>query len=112
MTKMKTNDSEDITNTTSTTANHMKLGIGATTLGVGTGTTATATATATAAGRRPSRSSIDSEADSHASRSSQETEEDVCFPMVGDHIRVNGIDFDEIDEFIREEREEAYLQNK
>lgn len=110
MTKMKTNDSEDITNT-STTANHMKLGIGATTLGVGTGTTATATATA-AAGRRPSRSSIDSEADSHASRSSQETEEDVCFPMVGDHIRVNGIDFDEIDEFIREEREEAYLQNK
>ena len=111
---MKTNDSEDITNTTSTTANHMKLGIGATTLGVGTGTTATATATATAAGggRRPSRSSIDSEADSHASRSSQETEEDVCFPMVGDHIRVNGIDFDEIDEFIREEREEAYLQNK
>ncbi|KAF6072487.1 CorA-like Mg2+ transporter family protein [Candida albicans] len=112
MTKMKTNDSEDITNT-STTANHMKLGIGATTLGVGTGTTATATATATAAaGRRPSRSSIDSEADSHASRSSQETEEDVCFPMVGDHIRVNGIDFDEIDEFIREEREEAYLQKQ
>lgn len=114
MTKMKTNDSEDITNTTSTTANHMKLGIGATTLGVGTGTTATATATATAGGggRRPSRSSIDSEADSHASRSSQETEEDVCFPMVGDHIRVNGIDFDEIDEFIREEREEAYLQKQ
>ncbi|KAL6450751.1 ALR1 Magnesium transporter ALR1 [Candida maltosa Xu316] len=62
--------------------------------------------------RRPSRSSIDSEADSHASRSSQETEEDVCFPMVRDHIRVNGIDFDEIDEFIREEREEAEVQQQ
>ncbi|RCK64634.1 Magnesium transporter ALR1 [Candida viswanathii] len=64
------------------------------------------------AGRRPSRSSIDSEADSHASRTSQETEEDVCFPMVRDHIRVNGIDFDEIDEFIREEREEKQLQQQ
>ncbi|RCK57753.1 Magnesium transporter ALR1 [Candida viswanathii] len=63
-------------------------------------------------GRRPSRSSIDSEADSHASRTSQETEEDVCFPMVRDHIRVNGIDFDEIDEFIREEREEKQLQQQ
>ncbi|CAX42761.1 aluminum resistance protein, putative [Candida dubliniensis CD36] len=121
MTKMKTNDSEDITNpTTNPTTTGIKLGIGATTLGAGiapgatgTGTaTGIGTATATATGRRPSRSSIDSEADSHASRSSQETEEDVCFPMVGDHIRVNGIDFDEIDEFIREEREEALLQKQ
>lgn len=56
--------------------------------------------------RRPSRSLIDSDADSHASRSSQETEEDVCFPMLREHIRVKGIDFDEIEEFIKEEREE------
>ncbi|KAI5966092.1 hypothetical protein CANMA_003338 [Candida margitis] len=62
--------------------------------------------------RRPSRSSIDSEADSHGSRTSQETEEDVCFPMIREHVKVNGIDFDEIDEFIREEREEAELQRE
>ena len=55
--------------------------------------------------RRPSRSSIDSDADSHGSRTSQETEEDVCFPMLREHVRVNGIDFDEIDEFINEERD-------
>lgn len=55
--------------------------------------------------RRPSRSSVDLEADSHASRSSQETEEDVCFPMLREHVRINGIDFDEIDDFINEERE-------
>ncbi|GEQ67167.1 hypothetical protein JCM33374_g830 [Metschnikowia sp. JCM 33374] len=55
--------------------------------------------------RRPSRSSVDSEADSHASRSSQETEEDVCFPMLREHVRINGIDFDEIEDFINEERE-------
>lgn len=52
--------------------------------------------------RRPSRSSVDLEADSHASRSSQETEEDVCFPM--EHVRINGIDFSEIEAFIEEER--------
>lgn len=57
--------------------------------------------------RRPSKTSVDSEADSHASRSSQETEEDVCFPMLREHVRVNGIDFDEIEEFIKEERENA-----
>ncbi|KAI5953244.1 ALR1 [Candida jiufengensis] len=62
--------------------------------------------------RRQSRSSIDSEADSHGSRSSQETEEDVCFPMMREHIKINGIDFDEIDEFIREEREEAEIQKQ
>ncbi|CUM64240.1 uncharacterized protein PRCAT00001835001 [Priceomyces carsonii] len=56
--------------------------------------------------RRASRSSIDSDADSHASRSSQETEEDVCFPMLREHIRIKGIDFDEIEEFIKEEKEE------
>lgn len=55
--------------------------------------------------RRPSRTSIESEADSHASRSSQETEEDVCFPMLREHVRIKGIDFDEIEEFIKEERE-------
>ncbi|OBA16996.1 cora-domain-containing protein [Metschnikowia bicuspidata var. bicuspidata NRRL YB-4993] len=55
--------------------------------------------------RRPSRSSVDLEADSHASRSSQETEEDVCFPMLREHVRINGIDFDEIEDFINEERE-------
>ncbi|RLV90066.1 Magnesium transporter ALR2 [Spathaspora sp. JA1] len=49
--------------------------------------------------------SINSEADSHASRSSQETEEDVCFPMSREHIRINGIDFDELEEFINEERQ-------
>ncbi|ODV77046.1 cora-domain-containing protein [Suhomyces tanzawaensis NRRL Y-17324] len=59
--------------------------------------------------RRPSRLSIDSEADSHASRSSQETEEDVCFPMLREHIRIKGIDFDEIEEFIKAEREEDEL---
>ena len=62
-------------------------------------------------GRRGSKSSIDSD-DSHASRSSQETEEDVCFPMMREHIRINGIDFDEIDEFIREERDEAAMQQE
>ncbi|KAG5421345.1 ALR1 [Candida metapsilosis] len=62
--------------------------------------------------RRPSRSSIDSEADSHGSRTSQETEEDVCFPMMREHVKVNGIDFDEIDEFIREEREEDAMQRE
>lgn len=56
--------------------------------------------------RRASRSSIDSDADSHASRSSQETEEDVCFPMLREHVKVRGIDFDEIEEFIKEEREQ------
>ncbi|ODV69642.1 cora-domain-containing protein [Hyphopichia burtonii NRRL Y-1933] len=59
--------------------------------------------------RRASRSSIDSEADSHASRSSQETEEDVCFPMLREHVRIKGIDFDEIEEFIKDEREEEQL---
>lgn len=59
--------------------------------------------------RRPSRTSIDSEADSHGSRSSQETEEDVCFPMLREHVRIKGIDFDEIEEFIRDERENEML---
>lgn len=57
--------------------------------------------------RRPSMSSIDSDVISHGSRSSQETEEDVCFPMLREHVRINGIDFDEIDEFINEERDNA-----
>ncbi|CAN3354511.1 magnesium transporter Alr1p [Diutina catenulata] len=56
--------------------------------------------------RRASHSSINSDADSHGSRTSQETEEDVCFPLIREHVRVNGIDFDEIEEFIKEERDE------
>ena len=62
--------------------------------------------------RRASRSSIDSEADSHASRTSQETEEDVCFPMLREHIRIKGIDFDEIEEFIRDEREQEEMMRQ
>ncbi|WPK26663.1 hypothetical protein PUMCH_004022 [Australozyma saopauloensis] len=60
--------------------------------------------------RRLSRSSVDLEADSHASRSSQETEEDVCFPM--EHVRINGIDFSEIEAFIEEERLDKSLLKK
>ncbi|KAH3898696.1 related to Magnesium transporter ALR1 [Saccharomycodes ludwigii] len=38
------------------------------------------------------------------SRDSQETEEDVCFPMIQyQHERINGIDFDELEEFAQEE---------
>lgn len=59
--------------------------------------------------RRPSRTLMDLEADSHALRSSQETEEDVCFPMLREHVRINGIDFDEIEDFVNEEREEQML---
>lgn len=62
--------------------------------------------------RRASRSSIDLEADLHASRSLQETEEDVCFPMLREHVRVKGIDFDEIEEFIKAEREEEELMRQ
>lgn len=55
--------------------------------------------------RRMTRGSLnDSDADSQRSRESQETEEDVCFPLVPDHVKVNGIDFDEIDDFISESR--------
>ncbi|KAH3660355.1 hypothetical protein OGAPHI_006941 [Ogataea philodendri] len=63
--------------------------------------------------RRPSnsmqkdnQSDNDSDRDSRASNDSQETEEDVCFPMVPEHIRIEGIDFDEIEEFIKDQREE------
>lgn len=56
--------------------------------------------------RRGLRSLIILDADSHGLRVSQETEEDVCFPLIREHVRVNGIDFDEIEEFIREERDE------
>lgn len=58
--------------------------------------------------RRPS---FDSD-DSQASRESQETEEDVCFPMPPQfHERVNGIDFDELEEFaqISTEQNNYYL---
>ncbi|AAS51749.1 ADL171Wp [Eremothecium gossypii ATCC 10895] len=52
--------------------------------------------------RRNRRMSADSD-DSNASRESQETEEDVCFPMQQpEHTRINGIDFDELEEFAQE----------
>lgn len=52
------------------------------------------------------RASFDSD-DSKASRESQETEEDVCFPMQAQlHTRVNGIDFDELEEFAQASTEE------
>lgn len=56
--------------------------------------------------RRLSRSSNnDSDATSRRS-DSQETEEDVCFPMLPEHVRMNGIDFDELEEFVQQCREE------
>ncbi|SCU98699.1 LAFA_0G19658g1_1 [Lachancea sp. 'fantastica'] len=58
--------------------------------------------------RRLSRVSIESD-NSHASRESQETEEDVCFPMERlEHLRINGIDFDELEEFAIQSREESF----
>ncbi|AET37797.1 Mg(2+) transporter ALR1 Ecym_2039 [Eremothecium cymbalariae DBVPG len=49
--------------------------------------------------RRNRKLSVGSD-DSNASRESQETEEDVCFPMQQpEHTRINGIDFDELEEF-------------
>ncbi|CAI4050763.1 Mg(2+) transporter ALR1 SKDI_15G0300 [Saccharomyces kudriavzevii IFO 1802] len=49
--------------------------------------------------RMNTRASFDSDV-SQASRDSQETEEDVCFPMSPQlHTRVNGIDFDELEEY-------------
>ncbi|KAH3679896.1 hypothetical protein WICMUC_000639 [Wickerhamomyces mucosus] len=63
--------------------------------------------------RRLTRASLnDSDADSHRSRDSQETEEDVCFPMVPEHVKINGIDFDEIEEFVEESRVEAAALKK
>ncbi|GME99385.1 unnamed protein product [[Candida] boidinii] len=44
--------------------------------------------------------------DNNSDVDSQETEEDVCFPMLREHVRINGVDFDQIDEFIEEQREE------
>ncbi|KAL3231646.1 Magnesium transporter ALR1 [Nakaseomyces bracarensis] len=47
---------------------------------------------------------------SQASRESQETEEDVCFPMSPQlHSRVNGIDFDELQEFAEQVNEQKRL---
>lgn len=51
------------------------------------------------------RASFDTD-NSQASRESQETEEDVCFPMHPQlHTRVNGIDFDEMEEFARDSQQ-------
>lgn len=58
--------------------------------------------------RRPLVASIDLDAASYAS-TSQETDEDVCYPMTKDqkeHVLVNGIDFERIDAFVLEERRE------
>lgn len=53
------------------------------------------------------RGSYDSD-DSQGSRESQETEEDVWFPMEPQlHLRVNGIDFDELEEFAQQTRQMA-----
>ncbi|CDF87704.1 BN860_12552g1_1 [Zygosaccharomyces bailii CLIB 213] len=51
------------------------------------------------------RASFDTD-NSQASRESQETEEDVCFPMHPQlHTRINGIDFDEMEEFARDSQQ-------
>ena len=48
--------------------------------------------------------SIDSD-NSQVSHLSQETEEDVCFPIQKrEHTRINGIDFDELEEFTAQEK--------
>ncbi|CDK24362.1 unnamed protein product [Kuraishia capsulata CBS 1993] len=59
--------------------------------------------------KRANEKAIDSDADSHGSRDSQETEEDVCFPMLPEptRARVKGIDFGEIEDFIKEQNEET-----
>lgn len=54
--------------------------------------------------RRHSRASMDLEADSQASRSSQDTEKDVFFPLRGQNPRPDDIDFTELDEYLTEER--------
>lgn len=57
--------------------------------------------------RRMTSTSFDSD-HSRISRESQETEEDVCFPMeLPGHQRINGIDFDELEEFASQSREEG-----
>lgn len=61
---------------------------------------------ASSVGSNPSTDESDGDIRSHGSRDSQETEEDVCFPMVPKHVRVRGIDFDEIEEFITEQRQQ------
>lgn len=61
---------------------------------------------------RHTRSSVSSESsvDSHASGgSSQDTEEDVCFPMHDTHVRVDDVDVSAIEQFIEEERLENEL---
>ncbi|ODV96285.1 hypothetical protein PACTADRAFT_41866 [Pachysolen tannophilus NRRL Y-2460] len=57
-------------------------------------------------------SNVDSDADSHASRESQETEEDVCFPMIPAHITLKSIDFGEMQQFIKDQREENMISRQ
>lgn len=62
--------------------------------------------------RRYSRASADLEADSQASRSSQDTEKDVFFPLRGQNPRPDDIDFTELDEFLSDERAALTFSSK
>lgn len=62
--------------------------------------------------RRGSRISLVSEVVSTGSRSSQETAEDVCFPMEQKQVKMNGIDFGVINEFIKEEKQHLISRDK
>ncbi|KAK9467175.1 hypothetical protein V1512DRAFT_290959 [Lipomyces arxii] len=59
------------------------------------------------ASARGVESDSDSEARSRVN-SEDETEEDVCFPMHLEHQRINGIDFDELEEFSAAQRLEQW----
>ncbi|KAL6947702.1 hypothetical protein ACO0RG_000281 [Hanseniaspora osmophila] len=51
--------------------------------------------------------------DSDDSNDTQETEEDVCFPLIEfTHDRVNGIDFDELEEYARDEIQFNLMQQQ
>ncbi|KAK9448258.1 uncharacterized protein V1518DRAFT_438330 [Limtongia smithiae] len=64
-----------------------------------------ANAAAAANNEKAAESDSDSSARSRVN-SEDETEEDVCFPMHLQHQRINGIDFDEIEEFAAAQQEE------
>lgn len=59
--------------------------------------------------RRHSHISADLEANSQASRSSQDTEKDVFFPLRRQNPRPDDIDFTELDQYLNEEREALSL---
>ncbi|CCK71874.1 magnesium transporter CorA family protein KNAG_0I00830 [Huiozyma naganishii CBS 8797] len=63
--------------------------------------------------RETTRGTYDSD-NSQDSRDSQETEEDVCFPMAPQlHTRINGVDFDELEEFAESTKQmrEQYISS-